>query len=403
MKKTREFDKADEIRDDLLRDHGIFVRDQDRKWRTGCSEGQNYSKWLRGGNIKPKGNFKSRDDFGPNGHDYVLAKDAGPNKSSISEEKIHELLAKRLLFKFDRDYDGADAIQADLSSAGVVIDERSREWRADGQSFQGYAPREYKMLPHSYDISSDLEEIEILVKERALCRAERLFKRSDEIREELFQKFDVRINDKKQLWSVGEDQNWDETYQPYKIAGGSKVPSDVGDIEKLVEERDRARGYRDFAKADAIRDQLIEKNIVVDDNRRTWFIGKFSQAQKRDLPNSKKETSYIRRGGGELSPEEQDEIDIMVNKRDEHKRKKQYTDADAIRSRLLTKYGVQVDDKNRQWYRVTTEYCIAHDSAEIDDKTRKIVEQKIKDRMLARGEKDYEKADTIKKVNAKEA
>ena len=41
---------------------------------------------------------------------------------------------------------------------------------------------------------------------------------------------------------------------------------------------------------------------------------------------------------------------------------------------------------------------MAHDSAEIDDETRILVQQKIQDRTIARGEKDYEKADTIKKV-----
>ncbi len=398
MKMTRQFDQADKIRDDLLRIHGVLVRDKDRKWRTGCTEGENYQKWLRGGNFNQRGNFKNRDDFGPNGHDYVLAEDAGPNISSLSEEKIHELLAKRLSCKFERDFDGADAIQAELLSAGVVINGKAKEWRADGRFFSGYAPREYKMLPHSYDISGDLKEIERLIEERALARAERLFKRSDEIREELFQKFDVRINDKKQLWSVGADQSWDETYQPYRISERSEVPSDVGEIEKLVEERDRARGERDFAKSDAIRDQLLKKNVVIDDKQRKWYIGKFSRSQGKGKSNTQEYSPYIRRGGGDVSVEEQNEIESLIKERDGHKRKRQYNDADAIRDTLLNKYGVQVDDTNRQWHIFSAEYCLAHDSAEIDDETREIVQKKVQDRMLARGEQDWKKADTIKKV-----
>ncbi len=399
MKMTRKFDEADKIRDELLRDHGVLVRDKDRKWRAGCLEGENYRKWLRAGNSNQRANFRSRDDFGPNGHDYTLAKDAGPNISSLSEEKIHELLAKRLSYKFDRDFDSADAIQAELLSAGVVINGKGKEWRADGNFFSKYAPRVYKMLPHSYDISDDLEEIEKLIKERALCRAERLFKRSDELREELFQNFDVRINDQKQLWSVGADQNWDgTTHQPYRLSEQSEVPNDAEDIAKLVEERDRARGDRDFAKADEIRDELLEKNIIVDDNKRIWYVGKFSRSQRRGISNGNTYIPYVRRGGGDVSVDQVNEIDSLIKTRDEHKRNKQYADADAIRDILLNEFGVQVDDTNRQWHIYSTEYCLAHDSAEIDEKTRTIVQKKVHDRMLARGEKDYKKADTIKKV-----
>eukprot|EP00531_Pseudo-nitzschia_arenysensis_P001989 CAMPEP_0116143362 /NCGR_PEP_ID=MMETSP0329-20121206/15409_1 /TAXON_ID=697910 /ORGANISM="Pseudo-nitzschia arenysensis, Strain B593" /LENGTH=539 /DNA_ID=CAMNT_0003638675 /DNA_START=129 /DNA_END=1748 /DNA_ORIENTATION=- len=399
MKMTRQFDEADKIRDELLRNHGVLARDKDRKWRSGCSEGGNYRKWLHGGSSNQRGNFRSRDDFGPNGHDYSLAKDAGPNISSLSEERIHELLAKRLSYKFDRDFDSADAIQAELLSAGVVINGKGKEWRADGKFFSKYAPRVYKMLPHNNDISGDLEEIEKIIKERALCRAERLFKRSDELREELFQKFDVRINDQKQLWSVGADQNWDgTTHQPYRLSERSEVPKDADAIGKLVEERDRARGDRDFAKADEIRDELLEKNIIVDDNKRTWYIGKFSGSQHRGASNGNTYVPYVRRGGGDVSEDQKDEIDGLIKKRDEHKRKKQYADADTIRDILLNEFGVQVDDTNRQWHIYSTEYCLAHDSAEIDQKTRSMVQKKVQDRMLARGEKDYEKADTIKKV-----
>ncbi len=39
------------------------------------------------------------------------------------------------------------------------------------------------------------------------------------------------------------------------------------DIEKMIEERQAARKARDFAKADAIRDQLLSQGIVLEDTR----------------------------------------------------------------------------------------------------------------------------------------
>ena len=39
------------------------------------------------------------------------------------------------------------------------------------------------------------------------------------------------------------------------------------DIEKLIRERQEARKARDFARADAIRDELLSKGILLEDTR----------------------------------------------------------------------------------------------------------------------------------------
>ena len=39
------------------------------------------------------------------------------------------------------------------------------------------------------------------------------------------------------------------------------------EIEKMIEERQAARKAKDFAKADAIRDALLEKGIILKDTR----------------------------------------------------------------------------------------------------------------------------------------
>ena len=39
------------------------------------------------------------------------------------------------------------------------------------------------------------------------------------------------------------------------------------DIEKMIEERQAARKAKDFVRADAIRDELLAKGIVLEDTR----------------------------------------------------------------------------------------------------------------------------------------
>ena len=39
------------------------------------------------------------------------------------------------------------------------------------------------------------------------------------------------------------------------------------DIEELIRERQKARKAKDFARADAIRDELLEKGIILKDTR----------------------------------------------------------------------------------------------------------------------------------------
>ena len=39
------------------------------------------------------------------------------------------------------------------------------------------------------------------------------------------------------------------------------------DIEELIRERQEARKAKDFARADAIRDELLEKGIILKDTR----------------------------------------------------------------------------------------------------------------------------------------
>ena len=112
-----------EARDQQKQVHGVTVMDRQRTWTTSAPSG--------GGG----GGYGGTRDFGPNGHDYEEAPDADPNSSDLSEEEIHGLIAERLQAKLIRDFDNADRIMAELREAGVNIDDRGKQWRADGAGF----------------------------------------------------------------------------------------------------------------------------------------------------------------------------------------------------------------------------------------------------------------------------
>jgi cysteinyl-tRNA synthetase len=55
---------------------------------------------------------------------------------------------------------------------------------------------------------------------------------------------------------------------------------------------------------------------------------------------------FERRGGGDISAEEEAEIVAMVSERAEAKQKRDFDTADFLRDELESKYCVKVDDKS---------------------------------------------------------
>jgi cysteinyl-tRNA synthetase len=227
-RKSRDFDLADAIRDELLQDHSVGVFDKDYSWRTGCSaagSGMRGGDFGRGGDSRngresPRG--QRRNNFGPNGHDYELSFDAGPNQSDLSDEEIHEKLAERLQAKMSRRFDVADRIQQELLEAGVSVYDKKKEWRADGVFIEGpegadASPRrgrgdgrrdnfrEYQQSSFSEDVDDEesIGAISKLVAERSKCKATRQFDSADRIRDQLIDDYDVMVDDRLQEWSKG--------------------------------------------------------------------------------------------------------------------------------------------------------------------------------------------------------
>lgn len=388
MRKTRRFQEADAIRDELLDKHGVMIRDRERLWRSGCSASGSGSRWTS--DKRNEFGRKKQSDFGPNGHDYNLAVDAGPNQSSFSEQQIHDLLANRLESKLNRDYRAADRIQEELLNGGVVINDKRREWRADGALFEEFSSRKY--VQSSYSASSaDTEHIQAMVDERSKAKSERLYGRADEIRDVLFRDFSVTIDDKRREWSIGgsfgSTRNQDrKKFERFQKTPGSSATDDDGRIQELLDERDVARANRDFEEADSIREELLAMNVFIDDHRRQWSIG----------TTTKQSDAYEQRGGGLLADHEVDEITQLLSKRLEHKRNRKFKSADKIRDQLRDAFNIQIDDRNREWHLVSNEYTMCSSSPAVDEETKEAIGELVEKRAVAKQQKDYSTADSIR-------
>jgi hypothetical protein len=91
---------------DELYDAGVFVDDEVMEWRG-------------------DGIF----------HTYQLTPDAGPIIATLPVDEIHALIGKRVRHKKFKDFSKADLILNYLKGAKVYLNDKKREWRADGINY----------------------------------------------------------------------------------------------------------------------------------------------------------------------------------------------------------------------------------------------------------------------------
>ena len=134
--------------------------------------------------------------------------EAGPNTSRMTEAAIHRMIAQRLMAKMNRDFDVADKLQTEMAEEGIFVNDRTKEWRADGVRFidpsEGRRKPSDRSRPYvkSYYSQSlpegakfTLERIDDLVAERTQCKVTKNFNKADSIRDTLEQSCNVIIDD----------------------------------------------------------------------------------------------------------------------------------------------------------------------------------------------------------------
>ena len=310
-RKKRMYDAADDIRDELQNVHGVSVWDRDLMWSVGGRRnggggggggrergggGGRGDRSRGGGGGRGDNRFDSRgggrerefnNDFNEFGHDYsqVNGPTIDPSICTLSENEIHTLIKERMECKFARDFQSADAIQAELQQAGVEVHDGFKEWRADGEQwgrsnrsrdrddFDGSGVRtvkEYFQRGPGMGLSEeDTSAISALVAERSEAKSVTDYNRADEIFATLQGKYNVNVDDKNGQWSL--------LHEEYLLSkeDTAMVPNDemIKKIGTMLGERILARKSRNFQMADDIRDELRDDYMVeVDDQVKEWVV-----------------------------------------------------------------------------------------------------------------------------------
>ena len=341
-KLSRDFSVADDIQSQLL-SAGVFVHDGMKEWRADGVPFGDVSK----ADGRPGRTTGSRSD---RNQPYQRSQYSQDLSAGISGSLIDKILQERLRFKQERDYDKADAIIEGLKTKySVFVDDRLREWSVGGDFGEVHnAQREmstsirqrgYVKSPESLTLSSEDEDYVMeKIDERSTAKQDRDFETADAIRDALAQEFNVVIDDRKKLWSVGGDfgEGSPRRRDGYTRRGGGGLPDDdLAIVTNMLSERAQAKKDRDFDLADELRDELKSTyNVVIDDKNREWHVDS---------------DEYVLVGDHSFAAEQIEQIVALLQERYGCKAVKDYERADEIRDELLEQYNVAVDDRTKEW------------------------------------------------------
>ena len=205
---------------------------------------------------------------------------------------------------------------------------------------------------------------------------------------------------------------------------GSKL--DVLKINKLLVKRSEYKKKSFFQKADSIRDYLESQfGVSINDKTRIWSTQWTQKSKKKDkqkhfsqkratMSTQKKRVGFQQIGGPidtmqcQLSEEE---IQTLLRERSKARRERNFQKSDAILQQLKLQY-VFVDDKLKVWRadglpivtsidagnedNISTSYKKTRDSKFITEEDEAYVQQKVKDRILAKIRRDFHVADDIR-------
>jgi len=293
----KNFQRADMIANQLLQNH-VILDDKELTWRIGTKK--EIKKRIAISKKKSNNNKAPRNN---SSNVFWLSSKSGHNTSTLSETDILAMLDERCTAQRSRDYDTADRIRNTLKSNGVYIDDGMKEYRWDNVPFKqrgrtqdnmvsssskssrGWGLRQSK---HSLPLPSDdaVRHVDDLLRQRSDARSSGSYVLSDSIRDQLYETYNIRIDDKLNEWSCGGSfgdsvDHWTSTnkqplvgYTKSEMSATNVSPADEAYIQGKVDERMRAKRTRNFELSDSIRDELYaDYDVTIHDKLNLWSVG----------------------------------------------------------------------------------------------------------------------------------
>lgn len=219
---------------------------------------------------------------------------------SLSRDDITRMLKDRTKARRAQNFQKADDILSELKKHFVSVNDKTKQWRADGRSFvnfdagieeisslQGAVVEDnqqwlYTKAKNSKSVTErDEEYILNKLKDRYMAKLNRDYDLADDILDELRFLKNVEIDDSKRTFRV---------VDPFKVEytfGGKRVnnilPDLLKEIELKVKQRASAKKKKDYDLADALLKELtIIHNVRVDDVKMEWHFMKSIGNPKKD-------------------------------------------------------------------------------------------------------------------------
>mmetsp|Transcript_12380 Transcript_12380/g.19036 ORF Transcript_12380/g.19036 Transcript_12380/m.19036 type:complete len:555 (-) Transcript_12380:31-1695(-) len=263
LRNERNFEYADSIRDELLEQYDIHINDRLREWSVGGNFGEN-----------------RRDNrHGRSRSVYVKSPYSANLPFARDEDYVQNRVDERLQARLKGDFDLADEIRQELlADFGVMIQDTINQWSVGGD-FGNDAPKnraEYTWRKGRGDDSLSPKQIIGITKiiaKRVEAKRARNFALADEIRDKLFDRFNVCIDDKACQWYVEEN--------PFKIT------------TRLSEQGDPAATRQEMNMID---DNEAKEPMHLSENVDQVDYSKISTSQIQDNGNGAEEWKHLSEG-----------------------------------------------------------------------------------------------------------
>ena len=219
----------------------------------------------------------------------------------VDVHNVERLLHDRAMLRKARDFSSADAVLADLTALGVLVDDEQRSWslrtwqtpngnrrersnrhereRADkARRTKPQKPRVDRRAPYQRSTAcaatlsdEQCSEISALVADRLAAKLEKRYADADNLLAQLGQSR-VCVSDESREWRAdGVTFSADYTLEDGGGSSSASVSAEVhSEVSSLLKTRALAKAARDYPAADALLDQLLDLGVIVDDRRRAW-------------------------------------------------------------------------------------------------------------------------------------